>query len=116
MILLCGDFNAKIGKEPTLKPTIGQHSLHNISNDNGQRLIDLASANNNLIKSTMFPHKTIHKHTWVSNDHVTRNQINHVVVDARHGSNVLDVSSLRGVDGDTDHFLVKAKLRIRIPS
>ncbi|XP_072376154.1 uncharacterized protein, partial [Diabrotica undecimpunctata] len=54
--------------------------------------------------------------TWVSNDHSTRNQIDHLIIDARDGSNVLDVRSLRGADGDTDHNLVKAKIRFRISS
>ncbi|XP_072376832.1 uncharacterized protein [Diabrotica undecimpunctata] len=64
----------------------------------------------------MFEHKKIYKQTWVSNDGVTRNQIDHVLVDARRGSNCLDVRSLREADGDTDHFLVKAKIRTRIAS
>ena len=114
MLILCGDFNAKIGKEQFLRPHIGQHSLHDVSNENGLRLVEMAAANNMLIKSTMFQHKEIHKQTWVSNDGRTRNQIDHIVVDARHGSNVIDVRSLRGPDADTDHFLVKAKVRARV--
>lgn len=114
MLILCGDFNAKIGRERMYKPTIGIHSLHNTSNDNGMRLIQLAASNNLLVKSTMFEHKDIHKQTWISNDGITRNQIDHILVDARHASNVLDVRSLRGADADTDHILVRAKVRMRI--
>jgi exonuclease III len=33
--ILLGDFNAKTGKEDIIKPTIGNESLHKISNDNG---------------------------------------------------------------------------------
>jgi hypothetical protein len=33
--------NAQTGKEDIYYPTIGKHSLHNHSNDNGLRLINL---------------------------------------------------------------------------
>jgi len=48
----------------------------------------------------MFPHKDIRKQTCVSNDHITQNQIDHIITDAGHASNILDVRSLRGIDGD----------------
>jgi exonuclease III len=36
MKILLGDFNAKVGKEDIFKPIIGNESLHEASNDNGQ--------------------------------------------------------------------------------
>jgi exonuclease III len=36
--ILLGDFNAKVGREDIFKSTIGNESLHEISNDNGVRL------------------------------------------------------------------------------
>jgi hypothetical protein len=35
MEIFLGDFNAKVGKEDILKPTIGNESLHEIINYNG---------------------------------------------------------------------------------
>jgi hypothetical protein len=35
MKILLGDFNAKVGREDIFKPTTGNHSLHEISNDHG---------------------------------------------------------------------------------
>jgi hypothetical protein len=35
MKILLGDFNAKVGREDASKPTIGNESLHQDSNDNG---------------------------------------------------------------------------------
>jgi exonuclease III len=33
--IIVGDLNAQVGKEETFQGTIGLHSLHNTSNDNG---------------------------------------------------------------------------------
>jgi hypothetical protein len=38
MKILLGDFNAKVGTEDIFQPTIGNESLHEISNDNGVRI------------------------------------------------------------------------------
>ena len=40
MKILLGDFNAKVGRENIFKPTIGQESLRQDSNDNGVRLVN----------------------------------------------------------------------------
>ena len=37
-----GDFNAKVGRENIFKPTIGNESLHQDSNDNGVRIVKFA--------------------------------------------------------------------------
>jgi len=44
MKILLGDFNAKVGRERICKPTIGQESLHQGSNDNGVRLVNFATS------------------------------------------------------------------------
>jgi hypothetical protein len=88
--------------------------LHEISNDNGVRLVNFATSKNLRVKSTMFPHCNIHKYTWTSPDGKTDNQIDHILVDRRRHSNVLDVRSFRAADCDSDHYLVVAKVRERL--
>ena len=80
MKIVLGDFNAKVGRENIFKPTIGQESLHQDSNDNGVRLVNFATSKNLVVKSTMFPHWNIHKYTWTSPDGKTHNQIDHVLI------------------------------------
>jgi len=114
MKILLGDFNAKVEREIIFKPTIGQESLHQDSNDNGVRLVKFATSKNLVVKSTMFPHRNIHKYTWTSPDGKTHNQIDHVLIDRRWHSGILDVRSIRGADCDTEHYLVIAKVRERL--
>jgi hypothetical protein len=73
MKILLRDFNAKVGREDIFKPTIGNESLHEISNDNGIRVANFATSKNLRVKSTMFPHCNIHKYTWMSPDGKTHN-------------------------------------------
>jgi len=91
MKILLGDFNAKVGREDIFKPIIEQESLHQHSNDNGVRIVNFATSKNLVVKSTMFPHRNIHKYTWTSSDGKTHNQIDHVLIDRRWQSSVLDV-------------------------
>ena len=55
-------------------PTIGKHSFHRASNDNGTRLVHLAAALNMVVATTHFDHKNVHKGTWISPDSKTINQ------------------------------------------
>jgi hypothetical protein len=61
----------------------------------------------------MFPYRNIYKYIWTSPDGKIHNHINHIPVDRRRHSNVLDVRSFRAADCDSDHYLVVAKLRER---
>lgn len=112
--LIMGDMNAQVGQEVAFRPFIGKHSLHEVCNANGLRLVDFAIGKNLSISSTHFQHKSIHKATWKSPDGVTSNQIDHVLIDRRHGSDIIDVKTCRGADADSDHFLVVAVYRQRI--
>ena len=111
--IVLGDLNAKVGKEEIYQGLIGRHSMHLNTNNNGQRLVDFAAAKN-MVVSTCFPHKEIHKQTWRSPHGKTNNQIDHILIDKRNASSVLDVKSCRGASSDSDHFLVRGKYRCKI--
>jgi exonuclease III len=117
--IVIGDLNARVGREEAFVPIIGRHSLHRESNDNGLRLINFATAHNMRVSSTFFNHKNIHKATWTHGGSGTKAQLDHVLVDARHASDVLDVRSYRLLATDidhhsSDHYLIGAKLRARV--
>jgi hypothetical protein len=56
----------------------------------------------------------MHNYTWTSPDGKTHNQIDHIMIDRKWHSRILDVRSFRGVDCDTVHYLVAAKFRERL--
>jgi hypothetical protein len=114
MKILLGDFNEKVGREDILKPTIGNGSSHEISNDNGVRVVNFATSKNLVVQSTMFPHRSIHKYTCTSPDGKRHNQNDHILIDRRRHSSILDVRFFRGADCDSHHYLVVAKVRERL--
>jgi hypothetical protein len=57
--ILLRDFNDKVHREDIFKPTIGNESLHEISNDNGVGVVKFATSKNLTLKNTMFPHRNI---------------------------------------------------------
>jgi hypothetical protein len=50
MKILLQNFNAKVGREDIFKPTIGNESLHEISNDYGVRAENFATSKNSQSK------------------------------------------------------------------
>ena len=82
IIFLLEDANANAGRENICKPTIGNESLHQESNDNGVRTVNFATSKNVVVKSTMFPAK-IFTYTWICSDMKTHNQIDHILIDRR---------------------------------
>jgi predicted ATP-dependent endonuclease of OLD family len=114
MKILLGDFNVKAGRENIFKLTNRNESSHEISNDNGVRVVNFATSKNLVIKRKMFLHRKIHKYTWTSPEGNTHNQFYHVSIDRRQHSSILDVQSFRGADCNTDHYLVVAEVRERL--
>jgi len=109
-----GDFNVKIGKEDMYRPTIGPNGLHDVSNDNGTRLINLCLVKGFTLSSTYFPRKDIYKQTWIAPNGITKNQIDHVMIQNKHKGCIKSVRSYRGADADSDHYLVITELKIRL--
>jgi hypothetical protein len=61
--ILLADLNAKVDREHIFKPAIGNESLYEISNYNGVKIINFDTSKNLAVKSTMLPHRNIHKYT-----------------------------------------------------
>ena len=63
--ILMGDTNAKVGSDNTGREEImGKHGLGTM-NENGELFADFCTFNDLVIDGSVFPHKTMHKATWV---------------------------------------------------
>jgi hypothetical protein len=100
MKTVLGDLNGKISKQ-----TIWNEHLHEIGNANGVNVVNSAILKVLRIKSMMFAHRNIHKYSYMSPGGKTNNQTDHILIDRRDLSSVLDVRSFRVADSDTDHSL-----------
>ena len=112
--VLLGDFNAKAVTTNIFKPTIGNKRLQQDSIDNGVRIVNFPTSKNLVVKSTMLPRRNIHKYTWTSTDGKIHTQIDHVLIERRWNSSILDVRSFRVANCDNDHYHVVAKVRKRL--
>jgi len=62
MKILLESFNAKVGTENIFKLVIAIESLQQDNSVNGFRIVNSSASKNVLVKSTMFPHRTVHKY------------------------------------------------------
>jgi len=113
-LLILGDFNAKIGKEPANQLVAGQHTIHDETSGNGLILCKFTEASELIISSTCFEHKNIHKCTWNDPAGRTVNQIDHLLVNKRRAAIVGDVKTMREANCDSDHFLIRTTIRHQI--
>ncbi|KAK7090431.1 hypothetical protein V1264_010229 [Littorina saxatilis] len=112
--ILMGDVNAKIGSDNTgYERVMGTHALGGM-NENGERFADLCALNSLVIGGSIFPHKRIHKNTWVSPDNRTENQIDHVCINKKFRRSLQDVRVRRGADVASDHHLLVASLKLKL--
>jgi len=62
--IILGDMNTKLGKEKVFSQLVGSHTLHNISNENGEMVANYAINNDMFPVRTNFQHKKIRIGTW----------------------------------------------------
>ena len=79
--IVIADLNAQVGQEETYWPTVGSFNVHQLSNENGLRLINFASSKHMSIRSTFFQHR--HRYTGRHTKGGLKTQIDHVLIDGR---------------------------------
>ena len=112
--VLMGDLNAKIGADNRgYERTMGRHGLGQM-NENEEKFADFCAEHDLVIGGSCFPHKDVHKSTWVSPDQNTTNQIDHICIKRDFRSSLQDVRTKRGADAASDHHLVVATMKLKL--
>jgi len=112
--MIVGGYNAKIGgNNRGYEQVMGKHGL-GAMNENGERFAEFCADRNLVIGGSLFPHKTVHKETWLSFDHITENQIDHMCISQKVRRSLLDVRVKRGADAASDHHLIVARVRLKL--
>lgn len=80
LIIVMGDLNAQVGNDNSnIENVMGVHGLGTM-NENGKILVEMCTQSYLVNRGTLFPHKIIHKATWISADLSTENQIDHITI------------------------------------
>ncbi|VDO61140.1 unnamed protein product [Schistosoma margrebowiei] len=111
---MMGDLKAKVRIDNTgYEYIMGRHGLGE-KDENGERFADLCVINKLVIGGTVFPHKRIHKATWISQDHTTVNHINHICINKKFRRIMKDVRKRRGADIASDNHPIVANLKLKL--
>ena len=111
ILIVMGDFNAQIGSDNVGREHVmGREGLGQIN----ELFADFCSFNNIVIGGSLFRHKRIHKATWISPDHHTENQIDHITICKEFRRSLQDKRVRRGADAASDHHLVVGRLKLKL--
>ncbi|VDO93545.1 unnamed protein product [Schistosoma margrebowiei] len=114
MTILMGDLNAKVGMDNTgYEDIMGRHGLGE-RNENVERFANLCAFNKMVMGETIFPHKRLHKATWISPDHNTENQIDHICITKKFRGSMTEVKTKREADTASDQHTILVRIKLEL--
>lgn len=108
-LIVMGDMNAKIGRREVGETNVGNYGFGQ-RNERGYRFIEFAEANNLKILNSFFKKRDCRKWTWESPNGHTKNEIDFIM--ARDRNIVLDIDVINKFEFDSDHRILRAKLKL----
>jgi exonuclease III len=106
LIILTGDWNAKIGNDNSdWKSVMGKYGYGD-SNERGERLLKFATVHNFFICNTRFQQKSNRKWTWVSPNGIHKNMIDFILIQDRWKISIINCRTFQTADISSDHSLV----------
>ena len=119
VLLVLGDFNARVGKRETesdvWRDVRGKHGVGSC-NEAGEQLLELCVINNLSIMNTWFEKRRVHQTTWTHTATRQSHMIDFVLMRKGHRSLCCDVRVYRSACCWSDHYMVKGRIRLQLPS
>lgn len=110
--IIMGDFNAKIGEGEDKEHGVGAYGLGQ-RNERGDMLASFCKVNNLIITNTIFKQPKRRRYTWISPGERYKNQIDYILINRNWRTTVMNAKTRPGIDSNTDHVLLVAKLRLK---
>ena len=114
IIILTGDWNAKIGQDNTDWTSVMGKYGYGDRNERGERLLEFATLHNLFICNTRFEQKPNGKWTWASPDGIHRNMIDLILIQQRWKTSVINCRTFHSADIISDHSLVLCNIKLRL--
>ena len=118
MLLLLGDFNARVGSSTAgdnlWRGVRGKHGM-GTCNEAGKKFLEFSAVNNVTIMNTWFAKKPIHLATWKHPATKQMYMIDYVMMRAEQCMVCTDVQVMRGPSCWSDHHMVRVKVRMELP-
>ncbi|GFR99710.1 craniofacial development protein 2-like [Elysia marginata] len=117
ILILMGDFNAKVGTT-TMSKSIDREGLGE-TNERGERLIIQYCEKRELsIVNTLFIQPKRRLYTWKSPGDLFRNQIDYIAIKSRFKNVIVDCRTSPGADIGSDHnpVIMKMNLKLKKPN
>jgi len=116
MMLLVGDFNARVGNDTEAwNGTLGRFGPEE-QNANGLKLLDFCTLNGLALTNTFFQHRPCHQYTWFhpAQSSYQGHLLDYVIVNRKFRSSILDTRVYRKTHLQSDHRLVVSKIRLKL--
>lgn len=112
VLLLLGDFNARVGyDDEEWRGILGKYGLDS-RNEAGETLLEFCATNELVLMNTCFAKKAKHLATWRHPATKAPHMIDYILMRSWQRVVCTDVQVMRGASCWTDHHLVRVKLRL----
>ena len=112
VLIIMGDWNAKIGDKP-VDGISGTHGLGD-RNEAGERMTEFCEANQLIVTNTWYKQPTRRLYTWTSPEGLHRNQIDYILIQKRWRNMIKSAKTMPGTDCGTDHELLVATIQVKL--